>query len=327
MSVKYKDYYKILGVSRSASDAEIKSAYRKKARKLHPDVNPDGGEAFKELNEAYEALGDPKKRQLYDSLGANWRQGQNFNPPPGFDGVNMGGQFGNMGGFSNFFEMLFGAAAGQAGGAGFSGGQINLEDILSGYSGQAGQRQGYQQSNHRAQQQRQQRPPENLDIEQPLPLDLEDVFTGTQKEILTLSNKRMTVKIPKGVRPGQKIRLGGEGRRAGSRQGDLMLVVQYRSHPVFSVEDDVLVCNAAVPVPVLALGGDWSISTLAGKPLTLTIPQGTQPGTILRLKGQGLPDKLGKNPGDLLVRLKGIIPKTLTPREQELYQELRALQP
>lgn len=316
MGVEYKDYYKILGVPRTASEKEIKGAYRKLAREYHPDVNPGAVDKFKDINEAYEVLKDPGKRKMYDSLGSNWRAGQNFNPPPGFDGwqtVNMN-DLGDMGGFSNFFEMLFGGLGGRggfSGGQGFPGGGGFYED-MGGRGQQAGAR-------------RQARPQaEQLNIEEDLYLDLEEVATGTRKEIVAPSGKRLTVNVPKGVAEGAKIRLAGEGAQGYGGQGDLLLVVHYRKHPKFKLEEGNLVYEAPVPVPDLVLGGEIRVPTLHGE-LSMTIPAGTQPGRLMRLKGQGLPKKDGKTIGDLLVRPRAVIPEHPSDREKELYTELRGL--
>ncbi len=323
MGVEYKDYYSILGVSRNATDKEIRSAYRKLAREYHPDVNQGSDEKFKELNEAYEALKDPQKRKLYDSLGSNWRQGQNFNPPPGFDGwqnVNMG----DMGGFSSFFDVLFGGMGGAGGfsssqgfpGQGFpGGGSAGYDDLFSGMGAGRGR-----QSGARGQSQ----PSEQLNIEEDLYLDLEEVATGVSKEVVTPSGKRLTVNVPKGVKSGAKIRLAGEGSQGRRGRGDLLLVVKYRKHPKFKLEEDALVYEAPVPVADLVLGGEIKVPTLHGE-LSMTLPPGTQPGRLMRLKGQGIPAKDGKSNGDLLVRPKAVIPEHLTEREKVLYEELQAL--
>lgn len=311
MGVEYKDYYKILGVSRTATEKEIKSAYRQLAREFHPDVNPGAADKFKDINEAYEALKDPDKRKRYDSLGSNWRQGQNFNPPPGYEGwqtVNMG-DMGDLGGFSSFFESLFG-------GRGFSpGGGGGYEDL---FGGAASHGHGRSRGAGRAAS-----APEALNVEESLYLDLEEVATGIRKEVVTPSGKRLTVNIPKGVKEGAKIRLGGEGRQGRTGQGDLLLVVHYRKHPKFLVEGENLIYEAPVRVPDLVLGTEIQVPTLHGE-VSMKLPPATQPGRLMRLKGQGLPTKSGTQ-GDLLVRPKAIIPESPSAREKELYRELQAL--
>jgi curved DNA-binding protein len=319
MGVEYKDYYSILGVPKTASQKEIKSAYRKLAREYHPDVNPGATEKFKDINEAHEALKDPEKRKMYDNLGSNWRQGQNYTPPPGYDGyqqVNMG----DMGDFSSFFDVLFGAGRGGGqGGRGFSG-----QGFPGGGFSEAGVGGGPQPGGRGRQGAQAQSAPEQLNIEEDLYLDLEEVASGTHKEVVTPSGKRLTVNIPKGVTPGSKIRLAGEGSQGRRGKGDLHLVVRYRKHPKFKVEEDNLVYEAPVPVPDLVLGKEIQVPTLQGE-VSMRIPPGTQPGRLMRLKGQGLPAKDGKTAGDLMVRPKAVIPTHPSDREKELYEELRQL--
>jgi curved DNA-binding protein len=323
MSVEYKDYYNILGVSRNATEKEIRTAYRKLAREYHPDVNPGAAEKFKDINEAHEVLKDPEKRRMYDSLGANWRQGQSFTPPPGFEGfqtINMG-DLGGLGGFSSFFDAIFGGMGAQGGQAyGFpGGGGAMYEEMFGGpqaHRGARGRTGGRGQAYA----------PEQLNIEEDLYLDLEEVAAGVSKEVVTPSRKRVTVNIPKGVSEGAKIRLAGEGQQSPMGRGDLLLVVHYRKHPKFKVEEDNLVYEAPVPVPDLVLGAEIKVPTLQHGEVMMKIPPGTQPGRLMRLKGQGMPSKKdGKHTGDLLVRPKAMIPEHPSDREKELYQELQAL--
>jgi curved DNA-binding protein len=261
-------------------------------------------------------------------LGSNWRQGQNFTPPPGFEGFHTVdlGDLGGMGGFSSFFDILFGAGGMGGGGArgfsgqGFPGGMGGMfEEMYGGGGPQAAGGRG-----HRAGARGQTQAPEQLNIEEDLYLDLEEVATGVRKEVVTPSGKRLTVNVPKGVKQGAKIRLAGEGRQGRGGRGDLLLVVHYRKHPKFKVEDENLVYEAPVPVPDLVLGGEIHVPTLHGEG-RMKIPAGTQPGRLMRLKGQGLPGKDGKTMGDLLVRPKAVIPEHPSDREKELYRELQEL--
>ncbi len=320
MSVQYKDYYEILGVSRSATEKEIKSAFRKLARQYHPDVHPDQGEKFKDLNEAYEVLGDPQKRKMYDQLGPDWKQGQGFPGGGagfgGFPGGGYSGSYEDLGfggsGFSDFFEALFGQMGGGVrfqNAAGFAGAGGAYDDYFGGAQ----------------QQQRHQRVAENLDLEQPIYLTLEEINNGVQKSVrLSHSGKNMTVSVPRGVKRNAKIRLAGQGKtgRSGQR-GDLFLTVHYDAHPVFEIDphnDSNLLCDVKVPIPDLVLGGEMTVPTLQGN-VTLTIPAGTATGKLLRVKGRGLATKSGH--GDLMVRIQAAIPKHPSAAEQALYEELR----
>jgi curved DNA-binding protein len=313
MSVKYKDYYDTLGVSRSATEQEIKSAYRKLARKYHPDVNPEFSDKFKEINEAYEVLGDSDKRKRYDSLGANWKGGAGFTPPPGFEGAqytDFGQSFsGGFGGFSDFFEMLFGGMGARTGA--HPGGYSTYYSQTQQAGPGASRRQAHPDA-------------DSLDVEEPISLSLEEVASGIQKNIRARhSGRTLTVRIPKGVRQGAKIRLSGEGRTdALGRSGNLILKVQYDKHPRYEVDGRNLIYEAPVPVYDLVLGSEIAIPTLAGQRVTVTVPAGTQSGRMLRLKGQGLPDTK-EQPGDLLVRLRAEIPSRPTEAELTLYRRLR----
>ncbi len=320
--MEFKDYYKLLGVERSASQKEIKAAYRKMAKKHHPDANGGDDSKFKDLNEAYEVLKDPDKRQRYDSLGSNYRHGAQFDPRDmgGFGGFSgAGGQqidieellrqqgmgdggFGGSG-FSSFFDVLFGG-----GGMG------------PGMSGMPPHMHQQQQRHHQAHghPHAQQAPPA---IEQRLPLSLETVARGgKQTVVVQATGKRLTVNIPQGISDGKKIRLGGQGPHG----QDVFLVVNHQKHPAFWVEGDTLHTKAPIPLSTLVLGGAHTLSKLTGGSVELSIPKGAQTGQKMRLKGQGMP--LGKNQtGDLIVTLQAAIPKTVPPEADALFRELQTL--
>jgi len=308
MAAEYKDYYKTLGVSKTATEKEIKSAYRKLARKYHPDVNPDdkaSEERFKEVSEAYEALSDPEKRKKYDQFGSQWEQyehaGGQWPPGGGAQGGNFGGfqfDFGGFGGqqqrydvgggsgFSDFFEMLFGGG-GMPGGPG-------------GHSGQRRQ--------HRAE-----------DSEAEIEISLDDAFHGTKKAI-NVDGKRIQVTIPKGVKEGQKIRLSKQG----TSGGDLLLKVKMRAHPVFERKENDLYEDLPVDYLTCALGGDVSIPTLSGR-LTMKIPPGTTAGKTFRLAGQGMPILKDTKRGDLYARVRVQLPEKLSDQESELLSKIKEL--
>jgi curved DNA-binding protein len=292
--MEYKDYYKILGVAKTASDKEIKAAYRKLARKHHPDVNPGNKEAearFKEINEANEVLGDKDKRKRYDALGANWDafgrgapQGRRW---PG-GGVRVDFEdLGGAGGFSDFFRTFFG------GGGGFGGG----EEAFTPAS----------------------------DAEGDVDLTLAEVFRGTTREVsLGGPRRRVEVKIPPGVRDGSRVRVAGEGGRGGGgRRGDLYLRVRIAPDPTFERKGDDLQTTLRAPLTAAVLGGEAQVPTLEGS-VGIKIPPGTPAGQVFRLRGQGLP-RLGSpgERGDLLATLAVELPRTLTARQRELFEELR----
>lgn len=274
--MEYKDYYEILGVDRNASEADIKKAYRKLAGKHHPD-KPSGDETkFKEINEAYEVLGDKEKRQMFDQLGPNYHNGQNFQPPPGYEDIFGGGGFsggGQAGGFSDFFESMFGG--GFSGGGGFGG------------QGGFGQQGGFQQKGD--------------DQVVKVLVSLEEAVNGASKslniQVPTANNlgqvshqsKQLKVKIPAGVKQGSRIRLSGQGAPGygGGPNGDLYLEVDLQNHPLYKVDGEDIILNLPLTPWEAALGTKAEIPTLKGK-VNMNIPAGTQSGAKLRIKGRGL---------------------------------------
>ncbi len=318
MGVTYKDYYKILGVSRDATQEEITKAYKKLAKKYHPDLNPNdpsAEEKFKEVNEAYEVLKDPEKRKRYDMLGANWEHGQNFEPPPGFENVRFtfssspGEGFGE---FSDFFELLFGNLFGGGEGRSFRGKRCGRSA-----SGPFSSAQFYGQDFYNASDVKGQ------DMEATLELTLEEAYRGGKKTITLgdgMSSRVLTVNIPPGVSEGSKIRLAGQGGASPSGQkGDLYLKVKLLPHHLFKVEGNNVILDLPLAPWEAALGSEVSIPTLDGR-VTLKVPPGTSSGQRLRLRGKGL--GRGSKKGDFFARVMIKVPKTLSPREKELYEEL-----
>jgi len=311
--VEYKDYYQILGVSRDASQEEIKRAYRKLARKYHPDVNKEAGaeDQFKELGEAYEVLKDPEKRAAYDQLGKNWQSGQDFEPPPnwGADGGFSGGGFsqstgGDFGGFSDFFESLFGQ--------GFDPGSAHFG--RGGFQGRGGFKSRGEDSHAR------------------IMIDLDDAFSGASRQI-TLTQPEMDaqgrvqnktrslkVKIPKGIKPGQNIRLTGQGSPGlgGGPSGDLYLEVEFKPHPLFKVEGRDLYMDLPLTPWEAALGTQVQLPTPSGK-VDLKVPANSHTGRKLRLKARGLP---GRPDGDLYAQLRVHVPPANNEPIRELYQKM-----
>lgn len=303
----YKDYYATLGVGKKASADEIQKAYRKLARKYHPDINKSAKAEvrFKEINEAYEVLKDADKRARYDQFGSAWKQAERTGaPPPGFEeifsrfGVGGPGGFGGGrpvefdlggdGGFSSFFEALFGSGGFHATGA---------------------------------------RPrPQTADQEARIALSLEDAVAGGKKEITladpaTGQQRRLRVNLPAGLRPGQKIRLAGQGvRLPGGQRGDLYLTVETLPHPNLRVEGSDLHARLPVAPWEAALGGNARVSTLEGE-VTVRVPPGSSSGRKIRLRGKGLPAGSGAR-GDLFAEIRVVVPETLTDGERELYEEL-----
>jgi curved DNA-binding protein len=310
--MEYKDYYKILGVPRTASEKDIKAAYRKLARKHHPDVNRGDKKAesrFKEINEANTVLSDPDKRRQYDALGSDWasfRPGARAGGPGGRVHVDFGGGEGggDFGGFSEFFRSVFS-------GSGF-GGRVrtmdgsDIEDMF----GRAQDVSG------------------GHDVEAEVELTLEEVLTGATRGVRVGEGKSahtIEVKIPSGVNEGSRVRVAGEGGGHGKNRGDLYLRVRVAPHSQFERKGDDLQTTVTVPLTAAVLGGEVEVRTLEG-PVSIKVPPGSRPGRILRLRGKGLPHLGAKNQrGDLLAVLAVDLPRDLNPREKELFEELRQL--
>src|SRR5438270_1737696 len=316
MAVQFRDYYETLGVQKTASEDEIRTAFRKLARKYHPDVAKDKAtaeEKFKQINEAYEVLGDPEKRKKYDELGANWNQPGGFQPPPGWDRGRGGGGFQRYGtgdggvefefggtGFSDFFEAFFGGGRGQTG---FAGGSFGRRPA----SAERGS-----------------------DVEADIMVTLEEALHGSKR---TVSLRRSTsnkvesyqVKIPRGVHEGQRIRLAGQGEAGarGGKSGDLFLRVRLARHPDFSVEGSDLVHEVKIAPWQAVLGDQIIVPTLEGN-ARLKLPPGTQGGQRFRLRGRGLPGVSGQR-GDLYVVMQITVPKKLSDSEQKLWEQLAQL--
>ncbi len=305
--MEYKDYYKILGVEKSATESDIKRAYRKLARKYHPDMNPGDKKAeerFKEINEAYEVLSDPERRRKYDMLGSSYSEWQRRGGAPGgFDwsqwttpsGVRV--EYGDLsdlfgqGGFSDFFNTIFGGMGSRAQAAGRGGIRMRGQDM-----------------------------------EQEVEITLEEAFRGTTR-ILQKDGRRLEVKIPPGASTGLKVRVAGEGGAGlgGGPAGDLYLVVRVLPHALFEVDGANLRCELPLPLYTAVLGGELTVPTLGGE-VKLKIPPETQSGKTFRLRHQGLPHVRQPNErGDLLVKVRVMIPQKLSAAERKLFEELRRM--
>lgn len=348
--MKYKDYYEILGVKREATEAEIKSAYRKLARKYHPDVNKtkEAEQKFKEINEAYEVLGDKEKRQRYDSLGANWQGGADFTPPPGYENFNFnfnqdGAQgftqsmnFGDLGGFSDFFSSLFGDM--------MSGASTQRTSSRSSRGRSRASNMGFDEEMYSQPAPKK----EDLDITRTVNVTAKDIFNGNLSvrfKVMDRCNscppdksycsfcggtgirseeKNVHVKLPKEVKEGQKIRLRGEG-KTGTRgnKGDLYLIINIKDSE-YTVDGTNLTKEVELTPSQAVLGTKADIKTLHGA-ISIKIPAGMNSGKTLRLRDLGLPKKEGGY-GDLNVKAKIVIPKNLTEKQIALYKELSALE-
>jgi curved DNA-binding protein len=326
--MEYKDYYEVLGVAKGASQSEIKKAYRKLARKYHPDVNPEdesAEERFKEINEAYEVLSDPENRKKYDQFGAQWRQYERAGGrPEDFDWTQwasqqagpgaagrtrartvspeefeqMFGGAGGAGGFSDFFETLFGAGGRRTGG--FPGGQFS---------------------------QYQTRPRNGRDIEHQVDITLEEAFHGTTRTLQYEGGRTIKATIPAGVREGSRVRLGGQGEpgAAGAEAGDLFLRVNVLPDERFERDDDDLYLDVSVDLYTAILGGSVAVSSI-DREVRLSIPAETENGKVFRLRGLGMPQlRNPKKRGDLFVTVSVALPHGLSDTEKELFRELREL--
>jgi molecular chaperone DnaJ len=324
-----KDYYQILGVSKNASEKEIKQAYRRLARKHHPDVNPGDKSAearFKEINAAYEVLSNPEKRKKYDQFGDQWEYAEQFAKAGGQEGVRWdfgrGGtasEYGDIGNFGGIFSSLFG-------------------DAGIGSRMKQGPRRGQ-------------------DIESPVEVSLEEAYHGSTRvvqleaqepcaacggtgrvgnRVCTICSgagvkvipKRLEVKVPAGVKDGSRIRIAGEGvaGRVGGSKGDLYLVIKVLPHTLFERKGDDLYAEVSVPLATAILGGEIMLPTLNGK-LSLKIPPETQNGRVFRLAGKGMP-QIGKaNYGNLFAKVRVVLPTNLTEEERKLFGKLRSLRP
>jgi DnaJ-class molecular chaperone len=306
------DYYKVLGVPRGADEKEIKTAYRKLARKYHPDVNPNDKTAeakFKEVSEAYDVLSDAEKRKMYDQYGANWEQAAQGGVNPGdFEGgFHIPG--GGGGGFESIFEQIF--AGGRMGGGG---GRVNFD---------------YRDFETHA----------PKDVEKTVEISLEEVDKGGKRtltyqtmdaqrskgDVATVpTTKKVEITIPAGIEDGKKLRVPGKGQAgANGRSGDLYVIVKWAKHPKFVLEGENLEVEVPVPYTTAALGGEIRVPTLRSD-LTMKIPAGTQSGRAFRLAGQGI-TRLGGGRNDLMAKVKITVPKTLGDEERELLERLRIL--
>jgi len=315
--VEYKDYYSILGIKKTAGQDEIRKAYRKLAKKYHPDVNkaPDAERKYKDINEAYEVLKDPEKRQKYDTLGSAWRNGEPFTPPPGYGGGGTTFTSGNFDGFSDFFRTIFGNMAGGMDHIGNMGG---MEDVFFGSRGAGGVRKGQ-------------------DSEIELELSLDEALRGGQKSFTLESyvpspggrqmaeRRNINVNLPKGITDGTRLRLAGKGGSpgpGGGPRGDLYLRIRLRKDPRFDVQGHDLLADLKVSPWEAALGASVPVETLGGR-VDMKLPAGTQSGRKMRLRNKGLPMKNGSK-GDMIVTVRIVVPRRLSANERDLFGKLAA---
>src|SRR5215475_13773154 len=331
MAVYFKDYYRILGVDRKADDKTIKSAYRRLARKHHPDVakGKDAADRFKEISEAYEVLSDPEKRRRYDSLGPDWQR--YTQAPPGGPGGGFRVEYGDLGGagdFSDFFRTIFGDMTGRGGSRGEG---VRLEDLFQGGGRSA----------------------RGADVQAGIEITLDEAFQGARKTFAMdleepcptchgsghvkrqpcptcggsgaqAERRQVDVKIPAGVKSDQRVRVAGEGAGAAGARGDLYLSVTVAPHPFFERKGDDIHLTLPVTAPEAALGTSLDVPTLRGK-VSMKIPPATSSGRTFRLPGYGMPRLKGGGYGDELVSVRIVMPADLTSDEKALYEKLKAL--
>jgi curved DNA-binding protein len=294
VAVKFRDYYEVLGVARTASADDIKRAYRQLARKHHPDLQPaaersEAAERLKEINEAYEVLGDAEKRSKYDALGANWKSGMDFTPPPGAEpGYARAGEWEDLGDVSDFFASLFGRGAGERA----RGGGIRVTI------------------------------PGN-DIEAEMPVSLEELLRTTGRRITLNGGRSLEVEIPRGAREGTVLRLAGQGGPGvnGGPPGDVYLRLRLAPHPRYRVAGDDLDMDLPLWPWQAVLGAEVRTETPDGA-VTLTVPSGSQTGRRLRLRGRGLPRADGSR-GDLHAVVRIVVPERPSAAEREVYETLK----
>jgi DnaJ-class molecular chaperone len=322
--MEFKDYYQTLGLGKTASGKEIKQAYRKLARKFHPDVNPGDKAAesrFKEINEAYEVLGDPEKRKKYDELGANWRQYEQSGQSP--------------------FAGAWPGAAGQAGGPGYRtinedelrdmfGGENPFSDFFQAFFGGGGASRS--SGGRRARTTRPGRTRAGRDIEEEIELSLEEAMQGATRRLSIKQEghtRTVDVRIPAGVNDGSRVRVAGEGEHGalGGRAGDLFLRIKLRADPRFERRGRDLHTQVSIPVTTAVLGGEADVPAVGERPLRLKVPPTTQNGQVFRLKGHGMPavGKPGER-GDLYATVSVSLPRQLTPEQRRHYEELAKLE-
>jgi curved DNA-binding protein len=293
--VAYQDYYQVLGVERTASEAEIKKAYRKLARQYHPDINPGNTTAetkFKEINEAYEVLSDAEKREKYDRFGRDWQRYQQGGGPSGDQNWNGTG---NPGNFADLFESLFG---GQGRGPGSSGG-VRMD---------------------------------GQDVEHQAEITLEEAFSGTQRTLQFHSPngqpRNVTVKVPVGADNGTRVRVSGEGGPGigGGKRGDLYLILKIATHPRYERRGDDLHIKIPVDLYTMVLGGEIRVPAMGGKTINLKVPANSQNGKLHRIGNQGMPRlRAPETRGDLFVALEVQLPAQISQRERDLFEQLRTM--